>query len=269
MPLPDPATGRPAVAVVQHTAVCPPGRVGRWLTGAGCRLEVFRCHAGEGLPESLDPYAGLLVLGGEMGAHDDDRHPWLAGTRTLLARAVAEGVPTLGICLGLQLLAVACGGVVAPSRTGPQLGLRTVQPTPAAADDPLLARAGDADRPAVHRDAVHRDAVRWSAVHWNRDLVTTPPPSSTVLSTAAGTLQALRIGRAAWGVQFHPEVDPDTLRLWAAADVAAGVLDADHAERRLAEVAARDHEVAAAGEQLTRRFAGLVVRRGAIAGHGA
>lgn len=237
---PDLAPEAPTVAVVQHTAVCPPGRVGRWLTEAGCRLQVFRCYAGEGLPDSLGPFAGLLVLGGEMGAHDDARHPWLSDTKALLARAVAEEVPTLGICLGLQLLAVACGGAIAPSDSGPQLGLREVQPTPAAASDPLLAWTG---------------AGCYPAVHWNNDLVTEPPPGSTVLTTTAGTVQALRVGVAAWGVQFHPEVDPDTLGRWAAADVAAGVLAADLAEQRLTEVAARDQDLAAAGRRFTRRFA--------------
>ena len=65
----------PRVAVVQHTEVCPPGRVGDWLREDGCELDVFGCHAGEGLPASLEPYTALVVLGGEMGAYDDARHP--------------------------------------------------------------------------------------------------------------------------------------------------------------------------------------------------
>src|SRR3954451_25227113 len=61
----------PRVAVLQHTAVCPPGRVGRWLEEEGCTLEVFSCFAGDPLPVSLQGYAALVVLGGEMGAYDD------------------------------------------------------------------------------------------------------------------------------------------------------------------------------------------------------
>jgi len=240
----------PLVAVVQHTAVCPPGRVGTWLTEAGCRLRVFRCFAGDGLPASLDAYAGLVVLGGEMGAHDDALHPWLTGTKELLARAVAEELPTLGICLGLQLLAVACGGEVAPSTTGPQLGLRAVEATPAGRVDALL---GDLTRPGVR------------AVHWNNDLVTVLPPAAEVLTTTAGTVQALRVGDAAWGVQFHPEVDPATLRLWAEADVAAGLLGAATAEQRLVEVAAADAESVAVGRQLAHRLADLSRARSRVA----
>jgi GMP synthase (glutamine-hydrolysing) len=234
----------PVVAVVQHTADCPPGRVGEWLATQGCRLEVFGCFTGDGLPTSVEPYDALLVLGGEMGAYDDATHPWLPATRALLAEAVAAGLPTLGICLGMQLLAVACGGRVAPGPE-PQLGIRRVEPTEAAAGDPLLGRLPD---PAY-------------AVHWNNDLVLEPPPGAAVLATSARTVQALRQGEAAWGVQFHPEVDPATLRRWADADVAAGVLAAGPATRRLAEVADRDAEQAVVWRDLTTRFAGLLTRR--------
>jgi GMP synthase (glutamine-hydrolysing) len=232
----------PRVAVVQHTAVCPPGRVGDWLAEDGCELEVFRCHAGDGLPASLAPYAALVVLGGEMGADDDALHPWLTPTKDLLATAVATGLPTLGICLGLQLLAVACGGRVAPAPTGPQLGVREVEPTAAAADDPLLVGL----------------APGAAGVHWNNDLVVDLPPGAVV--------QALRLGDAAWGLQHHPEVDPATLRLWAEADVAGGLLEPAVAATRLAGVERRDDELARTWRAVVRRFARVVHRAATTAG---
>src|SRR3954452_9497166 len=108
-----------------------------------------------------------------------------------------------------------------PSRaTGPQPGVRAVPLPPAAAEDALFASLR---HPAV-------------GVHWNNDLVVELPPGATVLSTTAETVQALRLGPAAWGVQHHPEVEVPTLRLWADADVAGGRLDATTAGTRLAEV---------------------------------
>jgi GMP synthase (glutamine-hydrolysing) len=237
-----PAHLPPRVAVVQHTAVCPPGRVGRWLEEDGCAVDVFSCFAGDGLPASLDPYAALVVLGGEMGAYDDALHPWLTGTKALLREAVAAEVPTLAICLGLQLLAVASGGRVAPAAAGPQLGVRAVEPTAAATADPLFA-------------GLPSGAV---GVHWNNDLVVDVPPDATVLSTSAGTVQALRLGPVAWGVQHHPEVDVDTLRLWAEADVAAGLLDAATATARLAEVERHDAALAQVWRGAVGRFAAFV-----------
>lgn len=246
MTLPDVTAAsapRPVVAVIQHGDDDPPGRVGQWLVEAGCELEVFRCHRGEEPPFSLAPYAGLVVLGGMMGAYDDADFPWLAPTRTLLAEAVAESVPTLGICLGLQLLAVDCGGEVRPSAAGPQQGVRPVERTAAASPDVLFTGL----QPA-------------GAVHWNNDLVTGLPPGAVVLATSAGSVQALRVGGTAWGVQFHPEVDPATLRSWADADVAAGLLDARHADERLVEVEQRDAELAEVWHTFTQRFAALLTR---------
>ncbi len=258
-PTPRPPGGTARVAVVQHTAVCPPARVGTWLSEAGCTLDVFRGYAGDGLPEDLRPYAGLLVLGGEMGAYDDATHPWLTGTKTLLARALDAELPTLAICLGLQLLAVACGGAVAPSPTGPQIGVRPVGLDAAAADDPLL--SGLACGPTGQQNADHWNAVHWNAVHWNNDVVVELPLGATVVARSDGHPQALRLGAAAWGVQFHPEVDADTLRLWAEADVVAGLLDASVAEERLAAAAALDAELVATWSGVTHRFAALVAAR--------
>jgi len=238
----------PRVAVVQHTAVCPPGRVGRWLAADGCALDVYPCFAGQGLPSALTGYAGLVVLGGEMGAYDDALHPWLSGTKALLREAVAAQLPTLGICLGLQLLAVAAGGRVAAAEAGPQLGVRAVEPTPAAAADPLFAGL----------------APGALGVHWNNDLVVDLPPDSTVLANSAGTVQALRVGRAAWGVQHHPEVDVATLRLWADADVAAGLLDEATAATRLAEVERHDAALEETWRGVVARFAAMLRPRGGL-----
>jgi GMP synthase (glutamine-hydrolysing) len=208
----------------------------------GCALDVYRCFAGKGLPSSLTGYAGLVVLGGEMGAYDDALHPWLSGTKALLREAVAAQLPTLGICLGLQLLAVAAGGRVAAAASGPQLGVRAVKPTAAATTDPLFAGL----------------APGALGVHWNNDLVVDLPPDTTVLATTAGTVQALRVGRAAWGVQHHPEVDVATLRLWADADVHAGLLDEATAATRLAEVERHDAALTQVWRAVVGRFAALL-----------
>ncbi len=233
------------VLVVQHTAVCPPGRVGGWLTESGCDLDVVRPYAGESQPRDLSGHAGLVVLGGEMGAYDDATAPWLPATRALLARSVVEAVPTLGICLGHQLLAVATGGRVARSVTGQQGGTLPVGLLPSAAEDALFA-------------AVPADAV---ATHWNNDLVVELPPDAVELARTPAGVQALRLGRAAWGVQFHPEVHLALVRPWAAADVGSGQLAPERAESWLAEVARDDAALVAAWRPFVERFAALLPAR--------
>ncbi len=83
--------------VVEHEAQCPPGWFGEWLAEAGALLDVRRPYAGHPLPPDLRSHAGMLVLGGDMGAYDDATHPWLTDVKRLVLDAVADSTPVLGI----------------------------------------------------------------------------------------------------------------------------------------------------------------------------
>ncbi len=186
--------------VVQHEDGCPVEWFGEWLAAGGLTLDVLPAHRGSPVPTSMEGYVGLLVLGGEMGANDDDDYDWLAPTRALIATTVEAGRPFLGICLGHQLAAVALGGEVERNPRGRASGLTAITPTALGRRDPLLGVV----EPGV------------LAVQWNDDVVTRLPAGATVLAWAPdGTVSAARYGRRAWGVQFHPEVSPRVFRGWA------------------------------------------------------
>ncbi len=193
----------PSVLVVQHQDDCPPALVGTWLVEAGCDLDVRRPYADDDLPDDLSGHDAVLVLGGSMGANDDADHPWLLATKALVRDAATRRTPTLGICLGHQIAAVALGGTAGPNPRGQQLGLVPMGWTDAAADDELtrgLTGTG-------------------SGVHWNDDVVHRAPPGTEVLArTEEGELQVARFAPTVWGVQLHPEVDTTILRAWAEED---------------------------------------------------
>lgn len=184
---------------VQHQQSAPPGWLGEWVVESGVGVEVVRPDQGAAVPADLGRYDGLLVLGGRMGARDDREAPWLPAVRALIATVVSADRPFLGVCLGHQLAAVALGGAVEPGPETRSRGLVPFQPTAAGRDDRLL--GGIAEGAPV--------------LHYNSDVVTELPDGADPLAHAPdGTLQAVRLGRRAWGVQCHPEVDASIVRAW-------------------------------------------------------
>jgi GMP synthase (glutamine-hydrolysing) len=225
--------------VVQHEPDAPAAWLGEWWAALGVGVDVVRGDLGEAVPVRLDRHDGLVVLGGAMGACDDALAPWLRPTRALLADAVARGVPTLGVCLGHQLGAVALGGVVGRNPSGRTVGLVPVDLTPAGMADPLLSGLGGLP-----------------AVHYNDDVVLRVPPKAEVLAVLPdGRPQALRLGPAAWGVQFHPETSPEVFGAWLRWDSPDG-LTAEQ-EELLVEVTTAREVLRTAWQPLAERFAAV------------
>ncbi|WBO66330.1 type 1 glutamine amidotransferase [Streptomyces camelliae] len=186
--------------VVQNTPYGGPERWGDWLAEGGVRVEVVRGDVGEALPARL-AHDALIVLGGAYLPDDDERAPWLPAVRALMSQALDRNVPVFGICLGGQMLAQVAGGRVAAEHGEPEFGSTALTLLPDAAQDPLF--AGLPTRPTAmenHVDAIVRlpDGARWLA------------------SSERCPYQAFRVGQAAWGVQFHPEIGPDRIPHWPA-----------------------------------------------------
>jgi GMP synthase (glutamine-hydrolysing) len=244
----------PRILVVEHEDSCPPALFGDWLAEAGCALEVCRPYAGDALP-ALEAYDGVLVLGGEMGADDDDAHPWLTPLKSGIRDAVAAGTPLLGICLGHQLVAAALGGVVERNPRGQTVGLQPIGWTEeAAADDWVGGRVRGAH-------------VGGRAIHWNNDVVVTLPDGAVVLASSRdGSAQVVRFAPRAWGIQAHPEADAGIIRRWVETDREDEVARGFDEAAVLAAIEEAGPELRAYWQPLAERFAAVVAARLAEAG---
>ena len=221
----------PHLLVLRHGPLVGPDRLVASLDGRNEQLPWREHDLTEDLEvPSLDDVAGLLVLGGLMGVHDDD--PWLEGERALMAQAIAEGVPTFGICLGAQQLGAALGGTVErlPATNIAQPGLTR---TGAGAEHEVMAGWPDGAPAVFHHD----------------DAVTTLPEGAIVLLEGAAGVHAAWADATdtALAVQFHPEASAATVRAW---EEERG----DVREDFLAEVEAADAFTRAAGAALVLRW---------------
>lgn len=147
-------------------------------------------------PRPLDAYDAVLVLGGAMHADQDAWHPWLREETLWLQQLLARRVPTLGICLGVQLLARAAGSWVGPLPE-PEIGWYPVELTEEGAADPVL---GSLPRTF--------ETFQWH--YYTHGL----PAGAVELARSATCTQAFRLGEACWGIQFHPEVTEAQLGGW-------------------------------------------------------
>jgi GMP synthase (glutamine-hydrolysing) len=230
------------VLIIENFIGTPPGQVGRELSHAGVASEVRRAFQGDAVPDDPDGYAGLVVLGGAQSALDDADHPYLPRIAGLIRLFGEADKPVLGICLGAQLVARAYG---ARNMLGLpiEFGWREVRPTEAGKADPLTAALGDGA----------------PLFHWHTDTFTLPAGAEHLATSLMTSHQAFRMGRAAYGIQFHFETDRRLVAAWS--EEFAGVI-ADFApdwpERHPQDAARYGERADATGAAIARAWIGLL-----------
>ena len=185
--------------VFQHIDCEHPGSLRDFLRHDGIEWDVVNLDQGEKIPE-LDQHDALWVMGGPMDVWDIEENPWLVEEKEAIRRWVSElKKPYLGLCLGHQLLADALGGTCGP-QVPSEIGVIDVELTPEGIKDPLFR-----DTPAIQK------CLQWHSVR-----VAQAPKEAIILAKSnACPNQAMRIGQHAWSMQYHIEVEKNTVSNWA------------------------------------------------------
>jgi GMP synthase (glutamine-hydrolysing) len=166
---------------------------------ASLRAQGFRIHykdAGVDPLRAIDPAVDLLVvLGGPIGVYEESTYPFIGEELRLLEKRLARDLPTLGICLGAQMMARALGASVRPGGDK-EIGWAPLTLAPQAQDSPL-------------------DHLRGVPVlHWHGDTFDVPAGAVHRASTERYLNQAFSWGRHGLALQFHAEVREAALERW-------------------------------------------------------
>jgi GMP synthase (glutamine-hydrolysing) len=205
----------PRLLVFQHVAVEPLGTLDALIRARGHRIRFHNFERHPGAEPSVDRYRGLIVLGGPMNVEDQHRRPHLKTELKAIERALEQGKPVLGICLGAQLLAHVLGAPVQRHRLA-ELGWHELEMSAEGRSDPVLGAAGE----------------RLPVFQWHSYSYDLPNGATHLARTETCEQQAFRFGSNAYGFQFHLEADAAVIERWLAlpafrAELAAAGLHTD------------------------------------------
>lgn len=186
--------------VIRHLVFEDLGSYADVLAEAGYRLRYL--EAGVDDLDALDPLAPdlLVILGGPIAVYQENDYPYLAAEIELARRRIAADRPTLGICLGAQIMARALGADVSAGETA-EVGWAPLELT------------GEGRNSSLR----HLENVR--VLHWHGDAFALPAGAERLAATPTGPNQAFRLSANVLALQFHPEVRWPDLEFWLIAHV--------------------------------------------------
>jgi GMP synthase-like glutamine amidotransferase len=177
------------VHILQHVSFEGPGNIATWLESRRAKIGYTRLFEPHNLP-ALDSVEMIIILGGPMSVNDEDKLPWLIEEKQFIRDGVARGIPTLGICLGAQLIASAMGASVYrnPVKEIGWFPVRTVSAAPGTIRLP-------------------EECV---VFHWHGETFDLPSGAVHLAESDGCKNQAFQVEKNVIGLQFHLETTAES-----------------------------------------------------------
>ncbi|PIW59048.1 MAG: GMP synthase [Candidatus Omnitrophica bacterium CG12_big_fil_rev_8_21_14_0_65_50_5] len=209
-------------------------------------LEGMTLDLSQGDKLIYDPreFDAVVVLGGPMNVYEEDKYPFLKKETEFIRNVVESEVPYLGVCLGSQLLAKACGAKVGQSPAA-EIGFSNVRLTDDGKKDPLFDGLGK----------------NFNVFQWHGDMFFIPKNGEWLATSDICPHQAMRVGECAYGLQFHFEVTDRNIREWAGEYFAGDPQAEQKIKKMMADYSRNEKSYLAMSKKICSNFAKIVQSR--------
>ncbi|MDD3905255.1 MAG: type 1 glutamine amidotransferase [Candidatus Omnitrophica bacterium] len=185
------------ILIIKHVEIEGAGTIERFFQNTDWSLATLDFTAGGFPPDDLNDIKAIISMGGPMNVYEEADYPFLRDEDLFLKKAIKKEIPILGICLGAQLLAKACGAEVrkAPEK---EMGWHRIELTADGEKDPFFAGL----------------SKELEVFQWHEDAFDIPKSAVCLANSKSCHNQAFRFGKNAYGLQFHIEVTPAIIGSW-------------------------------------------------------
>ena len=185
------------ILIIKHVEIEGPGTIERFFQNTNWTLATLNFATGGFPPDDFSDIKAIISLGGPMNVYEEADYPFLRDEDTFLKKAIRKEIPILGVCLGAQLLAKACGAKISRSPEK-EIGWNRVSLTDDGQKDVLF-------------ESLPREI---EVFQWHEDTFDIPQGAVCLASSQSCRNQAFKFGKNAYGLQFHIEVTPAIIESW-------------------------------------------------------
>lgn len=182
------------IHIIMHVPFEGPGCIAEWITAKGHTPSYSKLYEDACFP-AIDEIDWLIIMGGPMGAYDENIYSWMSAEKQFIRSAIGAGKTVLGICLGSQLIAEVLGAKVYPNKQK-EIGWFTVS----------------VDEENASHHLLQTIAKEFPVFHWHGDTFDLPAHSKRLFQSAITPNQAYVHNEKVVGIQFHFEVTETTLK---------------------------------------------------------